>query len=178
MSFHFIGYFPKKIERATSAMGLPGVSEIWSVSNCISKPPEGWIQHWRHNDFGFFDTPPLAGSVVPTNLVQEFRVVGYRIWSEPFGEGPRLAAISGPTNLRPSADFVVIGYDAVSSNHGQDFECSPLSCNGAAKEFAATSQCLFASLDDAMAAGRTFAAGNWEPGPYYIVEVLASSGPA
>ena len=177
MSFQFIGYFPKKIERATAAMGLPGVSEIWSVSNCISSGPPDWIQHWRHNDFGLFDTPELAQSVVPVDVIQQFQIVGYRICSEVFGGGPRLSALASAEHLSVSADFGIIGYDAVSSSRGHGFECSPLSCNGAAKEFAATDRCLFASIDDAIAAARRFSAGNWEPGPYYVMEVLAQARP-
>jgi hypothetical protein len=173
MACYFIGYFPKKIERATEAMGLPGVSEIWSVSNCISSGPADWIQKWRHNSFGLFDTPELAASVVAPELIQEFQIVGYRLCSEVFGEGPRLPAAAGPATAMPSADFVVIGYDAVSCTQGHDFECSPLSCNGAAKQFAANERCLFAAADEALAAAAAFATNGWEPGPYYVVEVLA-----
>ncbi len=172
MSFHLVGYFPKKIQSATAAMGLPGIREIWSAGNCISGGPPDWVRPYRHNSLGLFDTPDLARSVVPAGEEGDYRVVGYRLWSEAFGEGPRLS-IHG-TDARPSNNFGVIGYDAVSSSHGHEFECSPLSCNGAAKEFAVNDRCLFETGDEAVAAARTFAAGPWEPGPYYVVEVLAT----
>lgn len=179
MSFHFIGYFPKRIEHPTPAMGLPGVSEIWSVSNCISSGPQDWIEHGRHNDFGLFDTPDLARSVVPIDVIQEFQVIGYRIWSEIFGDEqrpPRARARSA--HLSVATGYDVVGYDAVSSSLGYGFECSPLSCNRAAKQFAANARCLFTSVDDAIAAAQAFAEGNWEPGPYCVVEVLANTARA
>jgi hypothetical protein len=36
------------------------------------------------------------------------------------------------------------------------FECSPLSCNGAAKTFKANADCLFDALDGAIAAAKEF----------------------
>lgn len=179
MSFQLVGYFPKKIARATDTMAFPGVREIWSVSHCMSPGPDNWIQRWRHNELGLFDTPALAQSVVPDELAHEFRIVGYRLWLEAFGAGPRLPALRGPAELPPAAGFDVVGYDAVSSSRGCEFECSPLSCNGAAVEMDVNECCLFVSAGDAAAAARTFAAGLFEPGPYYVVEVLAAGeGPS
>ena len=173
MSFRFVGYFPKRIARATDPTAFPGVAEIWSVSRCISPGPDNWLQHWRHNALGLFDTPEHARSVVPAETAPQFRIVGYRIWPHPFGAGPRLPALRA-TAPQPAVDgFSVIGYDAVSSSGGIEFECSPLSCNGAALQMAVNARCLFASFAEAAAGPRTFAAGPFEPGPYYVVEVLA-----
>jgi hypothetical protein len=174
MSFCLVGYFPKKIARATGAMACPGVTEIWSVSHCMSPGPDNWIQCWRHNALGLFDTPALAQSVVPAGLADAFQIVGYRLWLEAFGAGPRLPALEGTAELPPAAGFDVVGYDAVSSSRACEFECSPLSCNGAASDMDVNDRCLFTSAGDAAAAARTFAAGLFEPGPYYVVEVLAA----
>ena len=86
MSFNFVGYFPKRLEPATEAMGLPGVAEIWSVADCISAGPENWIKFWRHDDFGAYNTSELARSVVPADGRHEFVIVAYRLWSEEFDE--------------------------------------------------------------------------------------------
>lgn len=174
MSFRLVGYFPKKIARAMGAIAFPGVTEIWSVSHCISPGPDNWIECWRHNELGLFDTPALAQSVVPAGLGHEFQIVGYRLWLEAFGPGPRLPALRGTAQLQPAAGWNVVGYDAVSSSRGCEFECSPLSCNRAAIEMDVNERCLFASAGDAAAAARSFAAGLFEPGPYYVVEVLAA----
>lgn len=174
MSLIFVGYFPKKIAPAVEAMALPGVSEIWSVSNCISGGPDGWISRWLHNDCGAYDTLELALSVVPAEELESFVVLAYRVWCEEFGEGGTqpiaLIGVTPPATL-PSG-YGVVGYDAVSASCGQ-FECSPLSCNGGAKEYSVNSRCLFETLEEAIIAATEFARGPWEPGPYRVVEVLA-----
>lgn len=169
----FIGYFPKKIEIATEAMDLPGVAEIWSVSECISAGPEGWIQRWAHNDFGAFDTVEIARSVIP-GAAQSYTVLGYRLWPEEFDDGGArpIAFPAHFTALRVQTGYQTVGYDAVSASSGQ-FECSPLSCNGGAREFSTNPKCLFATLEEALAAAPKFATESWEPGPYRVVEVMA-----
>jgi hypothetical protein len=178
MSFSFVGYFPKRIEPATEAMGLPDVDEIWSLADCISEGPENWITFWRHNDFGAYNTSELARSVVPADRRNQFAIVAYRLWSEEFDDiGSR--AVANLESLRPielDHGYRSIGFDAVSASCGQ-FECSPLSCNGGAKQYSANRRCLFRTLDEALAAASEFARGGWEPGPYRVVEVLAPQNP-
>ena len=65
MTLLFAGYFPKRIVRRDPWLAAPHVDEIWSVSECMSKGPRGWIDRWRHNDFWLFDSVGLAESVVP-----------------------------------------------------------------------------------------------------------------
>ena len=77
-----------------------------------------------------------------------------------------LSSIEADHGYRP------IGFDVVSASCGQ-FECSPLSCNGGAKQYSANTNCLFRTLHEALAAAAEFALGGWEPGPYRVVEVLA-----
>jgi hypothetical protein len=66
-----------------------------------------------------------------------------------------------------------LGYDVVSRSLGSNFECSPLSCNSAAEEIEVNGYCLIDRLEAAVEAARTFSSGNWEPGPYYVLEVLS-----
>ena len=74
--------------------------------------------------------------------------------------------------LQPEAGFKLIGHDVVSRSISSFFECSPLSCNYAAQEFAVNSWCLSEHIADAEGACRNISAGNYEPGPYYLFEVL------
>lgn len=94
-------------------------------------------------------------------------------FDERFAEGlaepwtvPRLACKA------PGGDFEPLGFDVVSKSITDFFECSPLSCNGAAKTFRENAHCLFDALDDAVAAAKVFSKGDWEPGPYYVARVL------
>ena len=65
MTFHFCGYFPKKATPRPEGHNLPGVVDIASVSDCIAKGPENWIESWTFNDLGFFDDVDAAESVIP-----------------------------------------------------------------------------------------------------------------
>ena len=173
MSFLFMGYFPKKIVKRDEWLKAPHVEEIWSVSECMSKGPADWIKKWVHNDFGLFDTVALAESVIPSEERAETRILAYRVWDRMFDAGLDLEA---PLIVRdlpgPEESFARIGFDAVARSH-DSFDCSPLSCNGGAATFATNEVCLFQTLEDALAGAREFSKGNWEPGPYWVVEVLA-----
>jgi hypothetical protein len=69
-----------------------------------------------------------------------------------------------------------VGYDVVNNSVGTrvQFECSPLSCNSVANEYAVNKHCLVDDFEVAMQLGRLFSgeAVSVEPGRYYVVEVL------
>ena len=71
-----------------------------------------------------------------------------------------------------SADFVSLGFDVVNKTNGPFFECSPLSCNGMAKEVRVNQFCLLETPEQAVAFARRCASEEPEPGPYYVLEVL------
>ena len=172
MSFFFAGYFPKKIAVKDDWLKAPAVTEIWSVSECISKGPENWIQYWRHNDLWLFDMVELAESVVDPNEGSTFTTVGYKIWHVGFDLGKERSTtipIIETAVLDPT--FESLGFDAVVRG-GDSFYCSPLSCNGAAATHPTNEKCLFATADAAIVGAKEFSAGNWEPGTYWVVEVL------
>src|SRR5579872_1888878 len=57
-----IGYFPKRTLKRPAWLPCPQDDEICSVSGCISEEPDGWIEHWRHNECWCFDSQELAWS--------------------------------------------------------------------------------------------------------------------
>jgi hypothetical protein len=176
VAFRFAGYFPKRIARADDRMAAAHVKEVWSVSTCLSQEPPAWIDRWRHNDLWLFDTVALAESVIPIGKRAAFRVLGYRIWDRMFDDGhERELPIVVKEAPGPEQGFTRVGFDAVSRAR-HSFGHSPLSCNGAAASFPANEACLFTTVDDALAGARAFSKGDWEPGPYWIVEVLRSPG--
>ena len=72
----------------------------------------------------------------------------------------------------------LLGYDAVGADLGGFPECSPLSCNGGAEEFATNEWCLLETADEAAHAAARFSGEEWEPGTYYVVEVWRIGPPA
>ncbi|HSF13920.1 MAG TPA: hypothetical protein VLK65_00030 [Vicinamibacteria bacterium] len=169
-----VGYFPKLIE-AAEGFDVPGLREICSVSHCISSGPDDWIEHWKHNDFGWFNTIVDAMSVVPHARVADYRLFAYRMYPYLFRSGVE-RPVDLPSNVKPEAiprTFETIGFDAA-SRYMPDvlgLECSPLSCNYMAQELPVTEQCLFRTLEEAIAGARQFSVGNVEPGDYFVLEV-------
>lgn len=146
--------------------------DITSVSNCIAQGPDEWVKSWTFNELGFFDDVHIAESIVPVSERSQFEVYAYEFLDQRFDEGRAEPWTLPPLTCKPPAgDFEPLGFDVVSKSVADFFECSPLSCNGAAKTFKANPHCLFDTLDEALAAAKEFSKGNWEPGPYYVARV-------
>ena len=174
MAFIFVGYLPKVIVSPSAEMALPArVAGVWSVSNCISAAPPAWFERWEHNRFGAFDTVEGAWSLVPEDTASAYAMLALRIWHEDrASDGWQPVDFAGIAAAPPpTASTELLGFDAVNHSGSDAFECSPLSCNGGARECTTNAQCLFATLGDALAGAEYFAGGGWEPGPYYVVEV-------
>jgi hypothetical protein len=171
-----LGYFPKIIAPRTAWFKNPVVRDICSVSNCIAKGPDGWINQWRHNtSTGLFDHPESARRVLPPGDTR-FTLLAYRVFPILFdGETTRPWDIVS-TAEGDLAGFEPLGYDIVSRSGGTHFECSPLSCNNGCDTFPVNPHCLLSDEDDAWTAAKRIAAeskaqGTWEPGPYALVDV-------
>ncbi len=166
-----IGYFPKRTFRTPDWTKVTGVGEVCSVSNCMSRGPEGWIDRWLHNDLCVYDSPGLAWSVVPEAVREEYDLYAYRMYPWLFQKGRHRFEIP-PLGVESLADsFGFLGVDAVSRSCGSTFECSPLSCNGMAGRVAVNRHCLFDDVDAAFRWAAEFDAGAGEPGPYHVLEV-------
>jgi hypothetical protein len=168
-----IGYFPRETGiPADWPGGSPNVTEVCSVSNCPNPAPEDWVEHWRHNELGFYNTPSDAWSIVPAQATG-FRLFAYRLLpirylherAEPFEIAESV--------VEPLTDgFVSLGFDVVNKTLTPFFECSPLSCNGMADEVPVNRFCLLPTLDKAISFAQRCAREEPEPGPFYVVEVL------
>jgi hypothetical protein len=170
------GYFIKRVMRKPDWLQVPGVLEVCSVSNCISVPPEGWVERWLHNEFGWFNRSADAVGLAPAGSLTEYRLFAYRLYPEVFRRNSR-APLVVPSDVRPDPipkTFQSLGFDSVSRSMESvlGFECSPLSCNSMAAEWNVNERCLFPSLELALAGADRFATDQPEPGNYYVVEVL------
>jgi hypothetical protein len=173
---HDAGYFPKRIALKPDWLDAPAVREVCSASNCVSHAPEGWVYHWLHNEFGWFNSPSDALAALPADKKTAFRLFGYRIHLQVFRNGAQ-HELTLPSDVRPDpipASFSTLGFDCVSKSMESilGFECSTLSCNSMAAEMGANEYCLFDSLADAIAGASRFSVEQPEPGDYYVVEVL------
>jgi hypothetical protein len=172
-----IGYFPKKtaVPAGWSTSASAHVTEICSVSDCVATSPSGWIDHWLHNEWGFFNTLTDAQLVVPSGS-DGFTVFAYRLLPVEFagGQTKRLAIGDLRVESLPSG-FSSLGFDVVNKTGSAFFECSPLSCNGMANEVPVNRYCLVERFVAAVAQADRFSRDEPEPGPYFVLEVLRAS---
>jgi len=167
-----IGYFPKNVAVPAGWSASTHVTEVCSVSDCVNSAPSGWIDHWLHNEWGFFNTRMDARLVVPSGA-DGFTLFAYRLLPSRFlhGQTERLEIKELPVEPLAAA-FVSLGFDVVNKVVSAYFECSPLSCNYMADEVAVNDFCLVENLEQAVQLAERFSSEEPEPGPYYVLEVL------
>lgn len=173
----FAGFMPKKVVKKPDWLKTSVVQEICSISGCISEAPPDWINHWKHNDLGLYDTTEAAQAVIPAGEAADYEIFAFRVFPVRFdanGMTPdeELIAKVGQPETKLEG-WTVLGYDLAGRSTGYGFECSPLSCNHCAENCRVNEHCLLDDLDSAVQKGIEF--GNpesgVEPGPYYLVEV-------
>src|SRR4051812_1418733 len=131
------GYFAKIVMLRPEYPRTPPISEVLSVSCCLSAAPAGWMNRWRHNALGWFNTIDDARAAM-TPDPDRYRLFAYRITPQVFRDGVAHEQPL-PADVRPEpipASFLSHGFDVVSRSRDDSlaFECSPLSCNGLASE--------------------------------------------
>lgn len=175
MELRLAGYLPKRIvPRPAFLDDAPSIVDVCSVSHCISPPPDGWIDHWLHNELGFFDSPELAGQVIPPSE-DGFTIFGYRLGTVRFSEGRPEVWTWPAIEPEERSGYGSLGFDVVGKTDlgFLTFEHSPLSCNGMAAEYPVNAHCLLDDLATAVTAAERFSMEQPEPGMYYVAEVLA-----
>ena len=176
-----VGYFPKRSDLPPGWNGPPIVTELCSVSHCLAPGPPGWLDAWRHNEIGFFDSPATAASLIPTTDRTAFHVFGYRLYRFRWVRGLEEPYTPPPVEPVPLPEsYERLGVDVVSRMGGFTFECSPLSCNYLAASCSVNRYCLFDTEEEAKDLAARVEAAGAEPGPYYLFEVWRGrkTGPA
>lgn len=168
-----LGYFPKRVHQRPKWLQAPGVEEIASVSLCISPGPDHWLDAWRHNVWGFYDSSEVAWQVVAPGDHEFFEMFAFELYPRKFANGRwEKVQITGVNPNPLNESFVALGYDVVTKSVSDFFECSPLSCNGMAAEAQVNAYCLVDTFDLACQLAETFEEQGCEPGPYYVIRVL------
>ena len=165
-----VGFFPKRTVKRPDCLKNDGVEVICSVSDHISKGPDNWMRKLKHNELGFYDSEDIALSIIGSD-VNKFDMYAYRLFPLEFDEG-RVNNFRIPVCL--SADrtnFQLLGYDVANRSVRSPFECSALSCNAGAENFTVNRYCLFGDITVAYDAAKIISQGNYEPGPWYLLEV-------
>lgn len=182
------GYLLKRLAPPPEwlATGPGHIKDVCSVSDCVNDNVVDVQGAWQHNGFGLANNPDVlvslaadAGTDVSDAALLYFTAYDREQESDGWTFDPanwraRLpassAAVADDVRVPTSGASTLLGYDVVV--FGDFLEHSPLSCNSIAKELHVNEHCLFASLDEAVAAIDAGAFGNGcEDGVYTIFGV-------
>ena len=178
------GFMAKHISIAPAWLKTDALTDIYSVSNCISTAFCDYIKHWRHNGFWFFDSAEAVRGVAAAEAVDlsVHKLFYYEVYEAQFdGERNLWEAFTPETSLRTHVAMPwqkqLEGYDVVTFSARTSPECSPLSCNGRARILPVNRHCLFASFEQARDQLERGAFDQCEPGPYRIFAVFSCAAP-
>lgn len=172
------GYMAKFVEKRPDWLACPHISEIFSVSNCISDDFCDYINFWKHNGYWFFDSPALicevaakAGVDLEGSTLFYYEAHELEFDQESLKWSPFDPAEHFPVAVEVPSSSSLEGFDVVSFYVRSNPECSPLSCNSLAATIPVNRHCLLGSLTEALAAieGGQFRQG--EPGPLRVFSV-------
>jgi len=174
------GYMAKKICSTPDWLKTNSVSDIFSVSNCVSEAFCDYIKHWKHNGYWLFNSPATIREVATAESVDlsEYKLFYYEVYEEEFDEQRK---VWEPVHTEDSFETRVVvpenkqleGYDVVSFSVHTSPECSPLSCNHMAESIPVNLHCFLASFDEAKRHLESGAFDTCEPGPYRIFAVFS-----
>ena len=175
------GYMAKWIMNSPEGYLNIDIVDIYSVSSCMSKNFDHDIDTWKYNGYWFFDSPQIIQEIAKENAVDltGTRLFYYEMYNLEFDEGnewkPFEPEASFTTDIEKPGLKNLEGYDIVTFSLGNHAECSPLSCNGLAKNIPANKHCLLSSFDNAHQLLEDGKFKNSEPGPYRILAVYSVS---
>jgi hypothetical protein len=173
-----VGYMRKSVVIRPEWLGADSVTDVYSLSGCVSENFADYINYWKHNGYWLFDSPDviedlaakekldLCGTTLFYYEAYEHEYDGdSRTWK------PFMPEASFKTDVQVPVRRRLEGFDVVTFCVHTSPECSPLSCNGLAKSIPVNEHCLFRNFDEAKAALERGEFNNSEPGPYRIFAV-------
>jgi hypothetical protein len=151
-----IGYMAKLSCEKPSALGLPQVTDIYSVNNCVNDDFADYVDFWKHNGYWFFDSPQIIRDVAEKSSTE---ITGSKLFYYEAHElefdgdnwRPFEPGFDIPVNVIPPLKKLLEGFDVVTIwvENSPAPEHSPLSCNGLAEKIPTNSHCLIDSFDGA-----------------------------
>jgi hypothetical protein len=173
-----IGYMAKRIVKRPECLLAPAVTDIYSVSKCISEDFVDYIAVGKHNGYWFFNSPEVIRAIASENSIslEGLSLFYYEAHELEFDDDNWKEYKPEPsfkTDVIAAQERQLEGFDVVTFSSGTSPECSPLSCNFLVKEVHTNSHCLFASFQEAETGLRNGAFKNCEPGPYRIFAVYS-----
>jgi len=172
------GYMAKRVQTRPGWLKAPHISEIYSVSGCISEDFSDYVEYWRHNGFWLFDSPEIKKDLARENSIElnATSLFYYEVHEKEFDGTqwqPYSPEFSLATNVVSPLKKQLEGFDVVTFYAKSTPECSPLSCNSMAEKLPTNAHCLFETFDEAETNLSRGTFKNAEPGPYRIFSVYS-----
>jgi len=172
------GYMAKRLSKRPDWLHAANVTDVYSVSGCISEDFADYIPYWKHNGYWFFDAPAIINTLAREHSIniEGTSMFYYEAYEKEFdGENWLSFApeASFPTNVVPPLNKQLEGFDVVNFTGRSSAECSPLSCNSLAEKIATNAHCLLASLEEAIMHINSGAFDDSEPPPFRIFAVYS-----
>ena len=178
------GYLAKRIAESPAWLNAPQVFDIYSVSGCVSENFADYIDYWQHNGYWLFNSPDIIVRIADEHRIslKRCRLFYYEIYDLQFDEKKVdwesfVPELSFPLDVRVPSGANLEGHDVVSFFAGTNPECSPLSCNGLARDINTNSHCLLETFNEAKHLIESGRFVNCEPGPYRIFSVYTANWP-
>lgn len=170
------GYMAKHVREKPDSLKVAQVTNIYSVSPCISENFADYISLWKHNGYWLFDSPEIILTVARENSIDvtPTTLFYYEVHELEFdGKSWNTFAPNFPVNVTPPARKKLEGFDVVTFFARSSPECSPLSCNSLADKIPTNAHCLFANFENAERSLSNGVFNDSEPGPYRIFSVYS-----
>lgn len=174
----FLGTLPKRLLARPDWLLCPEVAEIASASECMSPGPPDRISRWTHNALGLYDTPEAGCALVPAEEAGSWTLLAFQAPPLIFQRGEERPWNPWRDSAAPEMDLREqehLGYDVVGLSEAGFFECSPLSCNGLAREVAVNRWCLVDDREQALRLARWFSTDESRVEPAWAYLVVAVS---
>lgn len=173
-----VGYMAKKVVSRPDWLKANKVTDIYSVSGCVSEDFADYINYWKHNGYWFFDSAETIESIATAEgiALSSNTLFYYEVYEKQYDEDENEWRSFEPES---SFEMHVVepitkqleGYDVVSFYGQTSAECSPLSCNHMAQEIKVNEHCLFKTVEEAKSHLEKGDFKDCEPGPYRIFAV-------
>ncbi len=179
-----VGYIAKRIALRPDWIKAEGVSDVYSVSGCVSKDFADYITCWKHNGYWFFDSPQAIQEFAQQKTIDltGTKLFYYEVHDREFDDAegtwmPFQPESSFQTQVVVPTQKALEGYDVVTFSLGTSAECSPLSCNSLATELDTNQHCLLSFFEGAQQLLEQGRFKNTEPGPFRIFAVYSVEWP-
>ncbi len=179
-----VGYMAKRVDARPQWIKAERVSDIFSVSGCVSKNFADYINYWKHNGYWFFDSPRIIQQLAQQNAIDltGTKLFYYEVHDREFDDTEGQWVTFEPessfkTEVVSPSEKALEGYDVVTFSVRTSAECSPLSCNSLASEVETNQHCLLSPFERAQQLLEEGKFKNTEPGPYRIFAVYSTQWP-